>query len=577
MKSKSDLYDAEEFENIREVIKHAVNKYPENNAFIIKEKNGDEINYKNITFKMLGEEIDGLGSALVKMGFKDKRIAIISPNRYEWGLAYITVLSGVGIAVPLDRGLPEEEIEFSLIRSKTDLIFFDKSNADVIKKIKERGKTSITEYVCMDEIEGFKSVKELVEEGKKLIDSGYREFLDATIDSEKMSIILFTSGTTSLAKAVMLSQKNITANIYALTKAEKVYPTDVNLAFLPYHHTFGSTALIWFLNQGVANVFCDGLRYIAQNLKEYKVSVFVCVPLLIEAMYKKIEREIEKQGKTKTVNFGKKLSKFLLFFGIDIRRKLFKQIIDQLGGNVRFIVSGASALDKKVEQGFNDFGMLTVQGYGLTETSPVLVAENAKHIRYGSIGYPMINDEILIDEPNSEGIGEIIASGPNVMLGYYENEEATNEVIEIRDGKRWFHTGDLGYMDKDGYIYISGRKKNVIVLKNGKNVYPEEIESLINMLPYVSESMVFGFPKDDDLIVSVKVVYNKDYIKEQYGEKTKEEIYEMIWNDIKEINSKLTIYKHMTKLIVTDEPMIKTTTAKIKRYEEIKNIIENEK
>lgn len=577
MKSRSDLYDAVEYNNLREVMKNAIEKYPDNNAFIIKEKVKDEINYKNITYKMMGEHIDAFGTALVNMGYKDKRIAIISPNRYEWALSYITVLSGVGIAVPLDKGLPEEEVELSLKRSYADIVIFDKKDVEMMKRIKDNNVCSVKEYICMDELEGYKSVYSVIEEGKKLLENGNREFLDAKIESDTMSIILFTSGTTSMAKAVMLSQRNIVSNIYALTKAEKVYPTDVNLAFLPFHHTFGSTGLLWFLSNGVTNVFCDGLRYIAQNLKEYKVSVFVCVPLLIEAMYKKIEHEIEKQGKTKTVKFGLKLSKFLLFFGIDIRRKLFKQIIDQLGGNVRFIVSGASALDKKVEKGFNDFGMLTVQGYGLTETAPVLVAENAKYNRYGSIGYPMVNVEIKIDNPNEQGIGEIIAKGPNVMLGYYKNEEATNEVIEVKEDGRWFHTGDLGYIDKDGYIYVTGRKKNVIVLKNGKNIYPEEIESVISKLPYVSESMVFGYPKDDDLIVSVKIVYNKDYIKEKYGEKTQEEIQEMIWNDIKDINNNLTSYKHMKKLIITDEPMIKTTTAKIKRYEEIKNIIESEK
>ena len=256
-------------------------------------------------------------------------------------------------------------------------------------------------------------------------------------------------------------------------------------------------------------------------------------------------------------------------FKIDIRRKVFKSVLDQLGGNIRFVVSGASAIDKKVAKGFNDFGILTVQGYGLTETAPVLSAENEKCIRYGSIGYPMANVEIKIDNPNEQGIGEIIAKGPNVMLGYYENEEATKEVLQ--DG--WFHTGDLAYMDKDGYIFITGRKKNVIVLKNGKNIYPEELELLINNLPYVAESMVFGYPKEDDLVVSAKIVYNKEYVQEKYGEISKEDLQNKIWEDIKEINSTLTTYKHIKYIIVTDEPMIKTTTAKIKRPEEMKKIL----
>lgn len=287
-------------------------------------------------------------------------------------------------------------------------------------------------------------------------------------------------------------------------------------------------------------------------------------------------KEIEKQGKTKLIKIAIPISNALLKVGIDIRRKLFKDVINQLGGNIRFVVSGASAIDKKVAKGFNDFGILTVQGYGLTETSPVLIAENAKCIRYGSIGYPFANVEIKIDQPNKEGIGEIVASGPNVMLGYYENEEATNEVIEIdENGKRWFHTGDLAYQDKDGYIYIAGRKKNVIVLKNGKNVYPEELELLINNLSYVEESMVFGMPKEDDLVVSAKIVYNKEYKEENHL--SKEELEQKIWQDIKEINKGLPNYQHIKNIIVTDEPMIKTTTAKVKRFEEIAKIINETK
>ncbi len=288
-------------------------------------------------------------------------------------------------------------------------------------------------------------------------------------------------------------------------------------------------------------------------------------------MYKKIMKEVEKQGKAKLIKRVIPITNFLLKFGIDIRRKVFKDIINQLGGNIRFVVSGASAIDKNVAKGFNDFGILTVQGYGLTETSPVLTAENEKCIRYGSIGYPLANVEVKIDKPNNEGIGEIIAKGPNVMLGYYENEEATKEVL--KDG--WFYTGDLGYQDKDGYIFIAGRKKNVIVLKNGKNVYPEELEILVSNLPYVEENMVFGLPKDDDLVVCAKIVYNKEYLEE--NNLSKEEMEKVIWKDIKQINQNLPNYQHIKNIIVTDEPMIKTTTAKVKRFEEIKKIVKYSK
>lgn len=571
MNSKNKIYDVKEFKNIREIINNSIEKYPENKAFIIKNKDKNKEKYTNITYREFGEQINSLGSALINKGLKNKHIAVISPNRYEWALTYYAVLNGTGILVPLDKGLPDSEIESLLQRSHSNAVVFDKKYEEIMKQIKENKTTNVTEFICMDENDTFTSINELLTEGKELLNKGYREFLDAKINEEEMSIILFTSGTTSASKAVMLSHKNIASNLYALNSAEKIYDTDVNLAFLPFHHTFGSTGLLFFLSNGATNVFCDGIRHIQSNLKEYKVTTFVCVPLLLEAMYKKIMKEIEKKGKEKLIKRIIPITNFLLKFKIDIRRKVFKDVIDSLGGNIRFIVSGASGIDKKVAKGFNDFGILTVQGYGLTETSPVLSAENENCICYGSIGYPMVNVEIKIDNPNEEGIGEIIAKGPNVMLGYYENEEATNEVMV--DG--WFHTGDLAYQDKDGYIFVAGRKKNVIVLKNGKNIYPEELEILINDLPYVEESMVFGMPKDDDLVVSAKIVYNKEF--KEKNNYTQEELKEKIWQDIKEINKELPTYQHIKNVIVTDEPMIKTTTAKVKRYEEIKKIIENAK
>lgn len=571
MDSKNKIYDVKEFKNIREIINNSIEKYPENKAFIIKNKDKNKEKYTNVTYREFGEQINALGSALINKELKNKHIAVISPNRYEWALTYYAVLNGTGILVPLDKGLPDSEIESLLQRSHSNAVIFDKKYEEVMKQIKENKTTNVTEFICMDENDTFTSINELLTEGKELLNQGYREFLDAKINEEEMSIILFTSGTTSASKAVMLSHKNIASNLYALNSAEKIYDTDVNLAFLPFHHTFGSTGLLFFLSNGATNVFCDGIRHIQSNLKEYKVTTFVCVPLLLEAMYKKIMKEIEKQGKEKLIKRIIPITNFLLKLKIDIRRKVFKDVINSLGGNIRFIVSGASGIDKKVAKGFNDFGILTVQGYGLTETSPVLSAENENCIRYGSIGYPMANVEIKIDNPNEEGIGEIIARGPNVMLGYYENEEATNEVIV--DG--WFHTGDLAYQDKDGYIFVAGRKKNVIVLKNGKNIYPEELEILINDLPYVEESMVFGMPKEDDLVVSAKIVYNKEF--KEKNNYTEEKLREKIWQDIKEINKELPTYQHMKNIIVTDEPMIKTTTAKVKRYEEIKKIIENAK
>lgn len=571
MNKKRVLYQAKEYRDIRELVSKTVKNYPDNIAFIIKEKQGEKITYKNITYKMLQEDIDALGTALIDLGLKDKKIAIIANNRYEWCISYLATLCGVGIVVPLDKSLPAGEIESLLQRSYADAVIFEDKYSEIMENIKQNSTNNVEYYICMDKTENkdYIALADLIAKGKALLTTKDTRFKDAIIDPEKMNIILFTSGTTSASKAVMLSQKNIVSNIHALNSIIKIYPTDRNLAFLPLHHTFGSTGLLFFISNGVSNVFCDGLKYIQKNLQEYKVTIFVCVPLLLEAMDKRILKEIDKQGKTKLIKIVTKVCNVLLKFGIDIRRKVFKDIINNLGG-LRMAVSGAAGIDKNVVENFTNFGIETVQGYGLTETSPCITAENDENIRYGSVGFPLKNVEIEIFEPNEQGIGEVIAKGPNVMLGYFENEEATKEVLI--DG--WFHTGDLGYVDKDGFLFITGRKKNVIVMKNGKNIYPEELEALITTLPYVAENMVFGVPtRDDDLDLAAKIVYNKEYVEEKFGEISKEELQEKIWQDIKKINKTMPPYKYIREIIVTDEPMIKTTTQKVKRFEEIKKIL----
>ena len=564
------LHKTKDYQNVREIISDAVSKYPNNIAFKIKIKKDKEVTYRDITYTEFDNEIKALGTELIRIGLKDEKIAIISKNRYEWMLSYIGIINGVGIAVPLDRGLPEQEIVNSLQRSGAKAVIFEEALLDIMSKIRKEKSTELTTFICMDNINDntFIKLSDLLTEGKKEVVSGNKEYIDAKIDNNKMSVLLFTSGTTALAKGVMLSHRNIASNVYALNSVETFYETDVNFALLPFHHTFGSTGIIFILSYGACNVFCDGLRYIQDNLKEYGVTAFIGVPLILESMHKKVMAQVKKQGKEKKVKFAIALSNFLLKFHIDIRRKLFKEIIDNLGG-LRAVVSGAAGLDKTVAKDFNAWGIKTVQGYGLTETSPVVSAENDKYIKYGSVGFPMCNVELKIDEPDKSGIGEIVVKGPNVMLGYYNDKKATDAVL--KDG--WFYTGDLGYIDKQGYVYITGRKKNVIVLQNGKNIYPEELELLINRLPYVAESMVFGYPKGDDLIVSAKIVYNKDYIQNTYDNISEKELEELIWNDIKEINANLTIYKHIKKLILTDKEMIKTTTSKVKRFEEISKVL----
>jgi len=565
---KSEKKEFIDYKNVKEIIKDAVSRYPDCVAFTIKNKNGKNVSYKKITYKELNEDINAFGTELLSIGLKGKRVAIIGKNRYEWILSYVTILNGVGIAIPLDKGLPEQEIITSLQRSKADVIIFEENMADLMKKIKDENTTNLKTFILMDNIEkyDFLNIPKLIEKGKEEVKKGNKEYINAEIDNNKMSVILFTSGTTSLAKAVMISHRNIASNVAALRYEQPFCSTDTNIAFLPFHHMYGSTCILLMISAGVNNVFCDGLRHIQENLKEYKVSVFVCVPLILEAMHKKIMHTIDKTGQRKKFEFGKKLSKALLKVGIDVRRKIFKTVLDELGGEVRAVISGAAALNKQVAEDFNAFGIYTVEGYGLTETAPVVAGENIHTMGHNSVGKPLCNVEVKIEDPNEEGIGEIAVKGPNVMLGYYENEEDTKAVL--KDG--WFYTGDLGYYNKKGYLCIAGRQKSVIVLKNGKNIYPEEIETLINTLPYVEESMVFGYPKGDDLIISAKIVYNKEYFKNT----SKEDIEDKVWKDIKDINKELTIFKHIKKIIVTDEPMIKTTTAKVKRFEEIKKILQ---
>ncbi len=566
------VFEAKEFKNVKDIIYNSAKVFKDKIAFVIKHKNDDKIEYENVTYKRLLEDINKLGTAFYSLGLMGKRIAIIGKNRYEWMLSHLANLLGGIVSVPLDKDLQYDELENSLIRSKADCIVFDEKLADNITKIKEKGKTKLSEFICMSKIKGFESIEDLIAKGKKLLSSGKKEFVNCEIDENKMNILLFTSGTTSKSKAVMLSHRNIASNIYALQVSEDIRPTDTNIAFLPFHHIFGSTCMTLMLANGVKNVFPDGLRYIKQNLNEYKVTVFVGVPVLIEAIYKTIMKEIEKQGKTKLIKFALKLSNFLLKIKIDIRRKLFKQIIDALGGELRFVVSGGAPADPKISKGFNDFGIKTAQGYGLSETSPVIAGENDKVMKLGSIGVPMINNEVKIVNKDEDGIGEITVKGPNIMLGYYEMPELTAEVI--KDG--WFYTGDLGYMDKKGIIYITGRNKNLIVLKNGKKVFPEEMETLVNRIELVEESMVFGMPsKDDknDIMLSVKIFYNKEVAKEKYPDKNEEELYKIIWEQIKELNKSFPRYKHIQKLILSNEELIKTTTKKVKRFEEMKKIM----
>ena len=570
---KRKFYDVEHINNMRELLSNTVDKYPQNIAYKFKKYRGkNKFEYVNKTYSEFKYDVEGLSTKLLNMGLEGKKIAVIGNNRYEWCTTYLAVTTGNMIIVPLDKALPENELESLLHRSEAEVVFCDGKYVDKVKKVKEQEESKLKYIVSFDETEENEILiyNEILEQGKKERLSGNRKYDEIKIDEEKMSILLFTSGTTSTSKGVMLSQKNICSNIEAIASVVKMYPTDTLLSFLPIHHTFECTiTFLYGIYYGVTVAFCDGIKYIQKNMNEYKVTVFVAVPLVLENIYRKVWKGIDEKGKTKVMKTIVAITRGLAKIKIDLRKKVFKPVIDQFGGKLRVVFYGAAPMDKKTILGFNDFGVELIQGYGLTETSPVVTAETDREKRPGSIGLPLPNVEVKIDNPDEEGNGEILVKGPNVMLGYYKNEKETKKALK----NGWFYTGDYGHIDKDGFVFMSGRKKDVIVLKNGKNIYPQELEFLINKLPYVEESMVFSRDRDSmDTMLCAKIVYNKDSAKDLFETEDVSKLKEFIWKDIKEINKKLPDVKHIKDIIITEEPLIKTTTQKVKRYEEIKKI-----
>ena len=570
---RKPIYKAEKYTDIKDMLNKSGEKYGDRPAYLFRTDKPGKL--REITHREFREQVTKLGTKLIDMGLKDKRIAVIGENCYEWAVSYLAVVTGTGIVVPLDKALPENEIESLILRSEVEAIFYTNKYTEIMNKIKEKHNTKIQYFISMNSEKNendIYSFKQLIKEGKQLVENGDRRFIDAKIDPDVMGIMLFTSGTTAMSKAVMLSHKNIVSNLFDITSVIKLVPEDRMLSFLPLHHTFESTVgFLYPISCGCAIVFCDGIRHIGDNIKEFDITAMISVPALFEGMYRKVKKGIEKKGKWEKVQKGVKISNFLRKFGIDLRQKLFKEVHEAVGTKLRLFVAGGAALDPEYEKGFQDLGFTIYQGYGLTETSPVVAAEDDKYQRLGSIGKAFPSMDVKIDNPNEEGIGELMAKGPTVMLGYYENEEATKETIEP-DG--WLHTGDLAKIDKDGYIFITGRKKFVIVLKNGKNIYPEELEALINKIEGIKESFVYGRPEEDgDYKICAKIVYDAEVMQEIYNKQNEDEIKEIIWNEVKKINKQMPAYKYIRDIIVTEKDLIKTTTQKIKRHEEIKTVM----
>ena len=561
------------FTDLKDMLKQTGEAYGDRPAYIFKTE--EKGKFRTIKHKEFRENINALGTTLIQMGLKDKRIAVISENRYEWELSYLAVVAGVGVIVPLDKALPDNELESLILRSQVEAIIYSSKYDAIMNTLREKKNTNLKYFISMDleeNTQGIYAEKALVEKGKKLLADGNKTYIDAKIDAEKMGIMLFTSGTTAMSKAVMLSHKNLVTNVMDIIQRFDLTDEDRFLSFLPLHHVFECTVgFLYPISIGGSIAFCEGVKHMAENIKEFEITAMISVPAVFDIIYRKVMKTIEKKGKLANLEKGKKVSQFLLKMKIDLRKQLFKEVHESLGPKLKLVVTGGAALDSETEKGFNDLGFDVEQGYGLTETAPVIAAETPKCRRLGSIGKKFPSVEVKIDDPDEEGIGELMAKGPSIMLGYYENEEATKSALES-DG--WFHTGDLARIDKDGFIYISGRKKSVIVLNNGKNVFPEEIETLLNKVEGIKETFVFEKKEDDgDVKVCVEIVYDKELIKELYNIEGEENIKEFLWDKVKEVNKLMPKYKYVREMVITEEPLIKTTTLKIKRHEELKKVL----
>lgn len=570
-KNKYKYYEVRKIEDLRDMVRQTAELHPDCSAFTLKDGNG---NFTSITYRDFQKSINELGTALLDLGLKDAKIAVMSENRYEWCLTYLTVVNGVGVIVPLDKELPVNEVTSLISRSEATAIVTSRDYIQDIIDIKKDlpGLKYIISMDPVDETEtpGVIYLYDLLEKGKKLVESGSREYIDAPINPDEMRMLIFTSGTTDKSKGVMLSHKNICHDIMGVSQLLTADTRDSILSILPLHHTYECTAgFLTMVYLGVSIGFCEGLRHIQKNLQEYKPSIIMSVPLILENVYNKVEKKAKKENKYLKLRFGLFIAPLLAKLGFkDIQKKMFREIHESLGGNLRLIISGASALNPKVSKAFRAMGFNLLQGYGLTECSPIVTVNRLEEYKDGSVGLPLPGVEIKIDNPGKDKIGEILVRGNNVMLGYYKNEEATREVL--KDG--WLYTGDYGRIDKDGFLYITGRKKNVIVTKNGKNIYPEDIELYLNQSPYILESLVFGVddPVENETRVCAQIVPKMETIEEELGRTpTDEELHKIILAEVKKVNKKLSSYKRIQHFDIRKEEFAKTTTKKIKRYVEL--------
>lgn len=563
---KIPLYEVREISDLRDMLRQSVKIFNDKAAFMIKKNRGEP--YTSVSYRTYGADVDAFGTALVHLSGIGSRVAILSETRYEWYVTYLATTNGTGIVVPIDKELPSNEIASLLNRSHTDILVYSASKQPVIDEIKSVI-PSVKHLICMDKnVENKDSLYfwTLLENGKNLLEKGNRDFVDAPINADEMTILLFTSGTTAKSKAVMLSQRNICANLEGMCKMVYIDPADVFLSVLPIHHTYECTCgFLCPIYRGATIAQCEGLRYITQNLKESKATVILAVPLMLEMFHRAIMKKATADKKmARKFKIGLILTQGLRAIGIDKRRKIFHAVHDGFGGELRMLISGGAGIDPKILSDMQKLGFLCLQGYGLTECAPILALNRDVDFNDRSAGIPLPGVDVRIINKDENGIGEIIGKGPNVMLGYFENDEATKEAI---DEEGFFHSGDLGYIDEDSFVIITGRKKNVIISKNGKNIFPEEIEGLLSRSPFITESLVTGEDDNhDDIIVTATIFPNMDAVREKFGENPDPDtIQSLLETECGKVNDQLVSYKKIRKVVYRDTEFDKTTSKKIIR------------
>ncbi|WP_312092103.1 AMP-dependent synthetase/ligase [Aminipila sp.] len=567
---KNKLYKVRDIDTLKDLLITSKELFGKKPAFLYKEEKGGD--YKEINYITLKDDVDALGTKLIDLGLEGENIAVIGENCYAWMVSYFAIVNGVGKVVPLDKELSKEEIVNLLTTAGCKAIFFTSAYKNMFKDVDIPYKFQMEVYSKKGQRNQENAWEYLMEEGRMLLGKGDRRFVDMVVDPMEVRMLLFTSGTTDVPKAVMLCHKNIVSNVQDISRIVKLKEDDRALSILPIHHTFESSiGIMVVLFQGGSIAFYEGLKYVTKNLVEAKASLLVGVPLIFESMYSKIWKQAEKTEMTKALKMAVKLHKTLKKLGIDARKKIFSSVYSNFGGNLRMLVTGAAAISPNVVRGFQDLGIDIVMGYGLTETAPLVSGTPDFTDRYGkagSVGQVVPSGQLQIINKNEDGIGEIAFKGPNVMLGYYNMPEKTAEVL--KDG--WFHTGDLGFVDENGWLYLTGRQKNVIVTKTGKNIYPEEIEEYLNKIPYIQECMVYGTENEEtgETTVSVQIRPEYDIINEEFGYgEDDDKVYKLIKGKIADVNQTLPNYKRVRQIVIRNTEFVKTTTHKIKRQENI--------